>query len=91
MASQTFLVYLFISMIVISSIKSIPLTADDDLIENESFTIHPINFISLLCQQQEQQQQYPIKLIRKICSNYLQTNKLQEQQRGKRVGWTISV
>jgi len=88
MASQTFLVYLFISMIVISSIKSIPLTADDDLIENESFTIHPINFISLLCQQQ---QQYPIKLIRKICSNYLQTNKLQEQQRGKRVGWTISV
>jgi len=88
MASQTFLVCLFISMIVISSIKSIPLTADDDLIENESFTIHPINFISLLCQQQ---QQYPIKLIRKICSNYLQTNKLQEQQRGKRVGWTISV
>jgi hypothetical protein len=33
-------------------------------------------------------------MTRKFCSNYFPTDKIQEQQqqqRGKRVGWTISV
>jgi hypothetical protein len=30
-------------------------------------------------------------MIRKLCLNNLQLDKIQEQQRGKRVGWTISV
>ncbi len=83
-------------MVFITSIESSPLT-DDFLIENDSafnfgntpsVIIHPFNFISFICQQQEQ---YPSKLTRKLCSNYLQSDKIQEQQRGKRVGWTISV
>ncbi|UJR22053.1 hypothetical protein I4U23_025121 [Adineta vaga] len=86
-----------------SSIKSVPLS-DDILIENDSSSnlmkplcdvIHPINFISLICQQQEQ---YPLKLTRKLCSNSIHLYKTQQQEqqqkqqpREKRVGWTISV
>jgi len=46
-----------------------------------SLFIHPLHFISHICQQQEQ---YPLKITRKFCST-------PSQQRGKRVGWTISV
>ena len=77
-------------MVCIHSIQSSPLS-DDYTLENDSPTmiIHPYKFISLMCQQQEQ---YPTKLTRKLCSNYLQFDKAQDQQqRGKRVGWTISV
>jgi hypothetical protein len=99
MAFRVLLLYVFILMIYISSIKSSPLS-DDFLIENDSsinlpnipsVIIHPYNFISFICQQQEQ---YPSKIIRKLCLNNLQLDKIQEQQkqqRGKRVGWTISV
>jgi hypothetical protein len=87
-------------MIYISSIQSSAIS-DDFLIENDSSSsssltnpssviIYPHSFISLVCQQHEQ---YPSKITRKLCSNYLQSDKGQEQQqqRGKRVGWTISV
>ncbi len=89
-------------MIYISSIQSSAIS-DDFLIENDSSSssssltnpssviIDPHSFISLVCQQHEQ---YPSKITRKLCSNYLQSDKGQEQQqqqRGKRVGWTISV
>jgi hypothetical protein len=79
-------------MVLFSSVAALPLS-DDILIDNDlsnspSVIIHPLNFISLICQQQEQ---YPYKLMKKICSNDLQSYKIQEQQRGKRVGWTISV
>lgn len=79
-------------------IESVPLT-DEVLIENyptanliksECDALHPIEFISLICQQQEQ---YPLKLTKKLCSNSIHSYKTQEQQspREKRVGWTISV
>ncbi|CAF0964941.1 unnamed protein product [Rotaria sordida] len=94
-------------MIFISSIESSQ-QLNDILIENypllnsahtSSPTIHRFNFISLICQRQEQ---YPIKLTKKLCSNYFQPYKIQgddqeqqqqqqHQQRNKRVGWTISV
>ncbi len=96
MAFRICLLYVFILMIYISSTESSPIS-DDFLIENDSsinlpnipsVIIHPYNFISFICQQQEQ---YPSKMIRKLCLNNLQLDKIQEQQRGKRVGWTISV
>ena len=74
-------------MIYFSSIESSPLS-DDTLIENYSPTnlastptkiINPSNFISLICQYHEQ---YPLKLTRKLCSNYIHSYKVQEQQRG---------
>jgi hypothetical protein len=92
MAIRFLLITQFIFMILFSSIQSLPLS-DDSLTENDStfapyVIIHPFNFISLICQQQEQ---YRLKLRRKFCSNDLQLYKIQEQQRVKRVGWTISV
>jgi len=84
-------------MIYLSSIESSPLSSDvvienypsTDLLSASSDLIHPLNFISLICQQQEQ---YPIRLTKKLCSNSIHSYKAQEeQQRGKRVGWTISV
>ena len=98
MAFRMLLIFVLISMFSISSIQSSPLS-DDYLLENDASSvnpssaviIHPYNFISLICQQPEQ---YPMKMIRKICSNYLPSDKIQDQQqqqRGKRVGWTISV
>ncbi len=93
MAFRILLVYVLISMVCISSMQSLPLS-DDFLLENDlssnlvnpsSSIIYPYYFIPLICQQQEQ---YPLKITRKLCSNYLQSDK---QQRGKRVGWTISV
>ncbi len=96
MAFRILFLYVFISMVFISLIESSPLS-DDFLIENDSsldlantpsVIIHPYNFISLICQQKER---YPLKITKKLCSNYLQSNNIQEQQRNKRVGWTISV
>jgi hypothetical protein len=61
-----------------------PLNSHDTLI----FT-HPLHFISHICQRQEQ---YPIELTNKFCAKYIQSQEeKQQQQRGKRVGWTISV
>ena len=89
-----------IAVISIISIQSSPLS-DEYLFDNDfssptlinpssPIMIHPYKFISLICQQQEQ---YPAKLTRKLCANTLQLDKVQDQQqqRGKRVGWTISV
>lgn len=97
MAIRILFSYIFILMVSISLIKSLPLT-EDFLIDNDpsinlsntpSVIIHPYSFISFICQQQEQ---YPSKITRKLCANYFQSDKIQEQQqRGKRVGWTISV
>ncbi|CAF1218470.1 unnamed protein product [Adineta steineri] len=52
--------------------------------------IHPLHFISHICRQQKQ---YSLEITRKYCPLHLQSSKSQEkqQQRGKRVGWTISV
>ena len=93
MVSRTLLFCMFISTIYISSVLS-----DDFLLENDaspnsvnppSMIAYPYDFISLICQQPEQ---YPSKITRKLCSNYFQSGKQQQQQqRGKRVGWTISV
>ncbi|CAF2808201.1 unnamed protein product [Rotaria sp. Silwood2] len=101
MALRILSLYLLIFMVFVSSVESSPLL-DSFLMENypslnlahtSSPIIHRSNFISLICQRQEQ---YPIRLTRKLCSNYFQPYKLQEedeeqQQRNKRVGWTISV
>ncbi|CAF1050392.1 unnamed protein product [Rotaria sp. Silwood1] len=100
MALRILSLCLFIFMVCIFSIESSPLI-DDILIENYPTpnlshtslpTIHQFNFISLICQQQEQ---YPMRLTKKLCSHYIQPYKIQEeneeQQRNKRVGWTISV
>ncbi len=98
MAFRILLSFIIISMVYVSLVQSSPIS-DDFLLENDStpsltnqspVIIYPYNFISFICQQQEQ---YPLKITRKLCSNYLQSDKRQEQeqQRGKRVGWTISV
>lgn len=99
MAFRMLFICALISMVYLISIQSSPLT-DEYLFGNDfsssatqtnpsSVLIHPYKFISLICQQQEQ---YPAKLTRKLCSNFLQFDKVQDQQqRGKRVGWTISV
>ncbi|CAF1256900.1 unnamed protein product [Adineta steineri] len=91
---------IFISMIYFYSIESLPFS-DDLPIENSLYpnliklptdVMYPSNFISIICQQQEQ---YPLKLTNKLCSNSFHLYKIHEQQkqqqRGKRVGWTISV
>jgi len=97
MAFRILSFYVFIFMIYFCSIESSPLSGDvlvenypsTDLVSASSNIIHPLSFISLICQQQEQ---YPLRLTKKLCSNSIHSYKGQEeQQRGKRVGWTISV
>lgn len=97
MMSRIVISYFLIFMIFYSSIQSSPLF-DDYITENGSPvdfatpTFDLSSFISFICQRQEQ---YPFKLKRKVCSKYVQSFKIQEekpeQQRNKRVGWTISV
>jgi hypothetical protein len=82
-------------IILICSIESISSTNDiiddKDTDDFPSF-IHPLYFTSYICQRQKQ---YPLKITKKLCSTGFQSYKSreekQQQQRGKRVGWTISV
>ncbi|CAF3424597.1 unnamed protein product [Rotaria socialis] len=99
--------YLIIVLVICASIQSSPILDDNSNEHDSSLNfgnmpssiIQRSNFISLLCQRQEQ---FPMKLKTKLCSNYIQLYNVQEddddegqqqqqQEREKRVGWTISV
>jgi len=88
MAYYSFISYICIILLIFHySVESTSST--DDLINTKSsedfpLFVHPLYFISHICQRQKQ---YPLKITKKFCS----TPSQEEQQRGKRVGWTISV
>jgi hypothetical protein len=87
MAYYSFISYIYILLIFHYSIELTSST--NDLVGNNysqqlPLFIHPLHFISHICQRQKQ---YPLKITRKFCSIDLQ----KQQQRDKRVGWTISV
>jgi len=80
-------------MIIFCSINSITVSSKGINAERDSdellLNIHPLHLISYICHRQEQ---YPLKIRKNLCSTHVQSFKSQkEQQRGKRVGWTISV
>ncbi|CAF1135535.1 unnamed protein product [Rotaria magnacalcarata] len=98
--------YLIILLVICASIQSSPIWGENfnkhysllNLVNIPSSVIQRSNFISLLCQRQKQ---HPIELKTKLCSNYIQSYNVhaddddegqkQQEQREKRVGWTISV
>lgn len=92
---------LLMCITVFSSIESSPLLDEKLMANNPSLNVDDsalpmlqhANLIAFLCQQHKQ---IPLELKRKFCSNYIRLHKIQdddegEQQRNKRVGWTISV
>jgi hypothetical protein len=89
MAYYSFISYLYIFLLIFHlSVESTSSTTND-MISNKSsqdFPLfrHRLYFISHICQRQKQ---YPLEITRKFCL----TRSQQEQQRNKRVGWTISV
>ncbi len=89
MRYYSLILYLYIFFFVFhNSIESTPSTNDiitGETSENLTLFLHPLYFLSHICQRQKQ---YPLKITRKFCSSRSQE---QQQQRGKRVGWTISV
>lgn len=71
-------------------IESSPLstTKMDDHQHARSVLLGKHAFDWILCQRAEQ---YPWKLRKKFCLEQLQDKQQQEETRGKRVGWTISI
>lgn len=61
---------------------------DDDQQHTRSVLLGKHAFNWILCQRAEQ---YPWKLRKKFCLEQLQDKQQQEETRGKRVGWTISI
>ena len=104
MAFRLLSFYFFIWLIYAYSIQSLPLSDDfpadnyaDSRLENmPHLVVHPLQVIALICHQRER---YPSQLTRQLCSGDARSfvpqadadNGGDQQQRGKRVGWTISV
>jgi len=89
MAYYSFISYLYIFLLIFHlSVESTSSTTNDMIINKSSqhFPLfrHRLHFISHICQRQKQ---YPLEILtRKFC-----LTRSQEEQRNKRVGWTISV
>ncbi|UJR27096.1 hypothetical protein I4U23_008396 [Adineta vaga] len=92
MANRHVMIYLSLLIVIVYCCAQLTSTTDrlkiyDGKNQLPNFK-HASYFISYLCQQQKQ---YSLYMRKKYCSSQFPSSKSQEEQRGKRVGWTISV